>query len=84
MARTRHEDTNATPMITGVSLAWIELIRSEPIPGTRKICSVTTAPANRVGICSAISVTTGMSALRTTCLTTVTRSDSPLARAVLT
>ena len=38
------------------------------MPGTRKICSVTMAPPNTAGICSATSVTTGISALRTTCL----------------
>ena len=54
------------------------------MPGTRKICSVMTAPVKIVGICSATSVTTGMSALRTACFTIVARSDSPLARAVLT
>ena len=52
-------------MITGVSLARIALISSEPMPGTRKICSVMTAPVKMVGICSATSVTTGISALRT-------------------
>ena len=41
---------------------------SEPMPGTRKICSVTMAPPKTLGICSATSVTTGISALRTTCL----------------
>jgi hypothetical protein len=70
-------------MITGVSLARIALISSEPMPGTRKICSVITAPVKMPGICSATSVTTGISALRTTCLTMVTRSERPLARAVL-
>ncbi len=70
-------------MITGVSLARIEVIRSEPMPGTRKICSVMTAPVKMPGIWSAIRVTTGIRALRTTCLRIVTRSDSPLARAVL-
>ncbi len=59
-------------------------ISSEPIPGTRKICSVTTAPAKIVGIWSAMTVTTGISALRTTCLPIVRASESPLARAVLT
>ena len=37
------------------------------MPGMRKICSVTMAPPNTAGICSATSVTTGISALRTTC-----------------
>ena len=71
-------------MITGVSLARIALISSEPMPGTRKICSVTMAPPNTAGIVNATSVTTGISALRTTCFTTTTRSESPLARAVVT
>jgi hypothetical protein len=71
-------------MITGVSLARMELIRSEPIPGTRKICSVTMAPPKMAGIWRATRVTTGMRALRTTCFTMVIRSARPLARAVVT
>src|SRR5437660_1279621 len=63
-AMTRQANTKVTAMITGVSLARIELISSEPMPGTRKICSVTIAPPNTAGICNATSVTTGMSALR--------------------
>ena len=43
-------------MITGVSLARIDVMRSEPIPGTRKICSVMTAPVKIAGIWSATSV----------------------------
>ena len=46
---TRHEKTNVMAMITGVSLARIELMRSEPMPGTRKICSVMTAPGEDAG-----------------------------------
>ena len=71
-------------MMTGVSFARIALIKSEPIPGTRKICSVTIAPPKIAGICSATSVTTGINALRTTCLMMTVRSPSPLARAVVT
>ena len=71
-------------MMTGVSLARIDVISSEPMPGTRKICSVTIAPPNTIGICSATSVTTGISALRTTCLMITSRSPRPLARAVVT
>src|SRR6185503_5159577 len=52
--------------------------------GTRKICSVTIAPPNTSGICSATSVTTGMSALRTTCFTITTGSARPFERAVVT
>ena len=66
---TRHENTKVMAMITGVSLDRMEVIRSEPMPGTRKICSVTTAPVKMPGIWSATSVTTGMRAFRTTCLT---------------
>ena len=69
-------------MITGVSFDRIELIRSEPMPGTRKICSVTTAPVKICGTWIASSVTTGMSALRTTCFTSVICSASPFDRAV--
>ncbi len=61
-------------MITGVSLAKIALISSEPMPGTRKICSVMIAPPKMIGICRATSVTTGISALRTTCF----KHDDPL------
>ena len=71
-------------MITGVSLARIALINSDPMPGTRKICSVTIAPPKTIGMLRATSVTTGISALRTMCLVTTTRSESPLARAVVT
>ena len=81
---TRHANTNVTAMITGVSLARMALIKSEPMPGTRKICSVTSAPPKTPGISSATSVTTGISALRKACLTITTRSVSPLARAVVT
>ncbi len=71
-------------MTTGVSLERMALISSEPMPGTRKICSVMTAPVKTPGIWSATSVTTGMSAFLTTCLTMVMRSESPFERAVLT
>ncbi len=54
------------------------------MPGTRKICSVTIAPPNTCGIVSATSVTTGISALRTTCFMTTARSRRPLLRAVVT
>ena len=67
---------------TGVSFARIAEISREPIPGTRKICSVTTAPVKICGTWIASSVTTGISAFRITCLTSVTRSASPLERAV--
>jgi hypothetical protein len=33
-------------MITGVSLRRMASISSDPMPGTRKICSVTMAPPN--------------------------------------
>ena len=71
-------------MITGVSLRRMASMSRRPMPGMRKICSVTMAPPNTAGICSATSVTTGMSALRTTCLLITTRSDRPLLRAVVT
>ncbi len=54
------------------------------MPGMRKICSVTMAPPNTAGICNAISVTTGIMALRITCLTMTVAWPSPLARAVVT
>jgi len=81
---TRQANTKVTPITTGVSFARIEEIKSEPMPGTRKICSVTMAPPNTIGICSATRVTTGMSAVRTTCLTMTLRSPMPLERAVVT
>jgi len=76
--------TNVTAMITGVSLRRIASISSEPMPGMRKICSVTMAPPKMAGSCSATSVTTGIIALRTTCLTITSRSARPLLRAVVT
>ena len=45
---TRHENTKVMAMITGVSLDRIDAMSSEPMPGTRKICSVTTAPVKMV------------------------------------
>jgi hypothetical protein len=36
------------------------------MPGTRKICSVITAPVKIPGICKAMTVTTGSNALRST------------------
>ena len=80
---TSPEKTKVMAMITGVSLARMDVMRSEPMPGTRKICSVITAPVKMPGIWRATSVTTGISALRTTCFRMVTFSESPLARAVL-
>ena len=71
-------------MITGVSLRRMASISRLPMPGMRKICSVTMAPPNTAGICSATSVTTGISALRTTCLVITVRSARPLLRAVVT
>jgi hypothetical protein len=35
---TRQANTNVTAMMTGVSLARMEVISSEPMPGIRKIC----------------------------------------------
>ncbi len=69
---------------TGVSLALIEVISSAPMPGTRKICSVTIAPAKMPGSSSATMVTTGMSALRSTWPLITVLSLSPFARAVRT
>ncbi len=50
----------------------------------RKICSVTMAPPNTTGSCSATSVTTGIRALRTTWRSSTAREPMPLARAVVT
>jgi len=36
-------------MITGVSLERMELMSKDPMPGTRKICSVMTAPREDAG-----------------------------------
>ena len=46
---TRQANTKVTAMMTGVSLARIALISSEPMPGMRKICSVTMAPPKIAG-----------------------------------
>ncbi len=83
-ATTRMAKTKVTAMITGVSLRRMLSISRLPMPGMRKICSVTMAPPKMPGICSATSVTTGMSALRTTCFMMTTRSRRPLLRAVVT
>jgi hypothetical protein len=81
---TRAANTKVTPITTGVSLVRIDEISSEPIPGTRKICSVTMAPPKMIGSCSATIVTTGISALRTTWRISTRRSPMPLERAVVT
>ena len=80
---TRHENTKVIAMITGVSLARIEVMSRDPMPGTRKICSVITAPVKMPGICRATRVTTGIRAFRTACFQIVTFSERPLERAVL-
>src|SRR4029077_4959057 len=63
---TRTANRNTIAATTGVSLSLIERMSSSPIPGTRKICSVTIAPANTAGTPRATSVTTGMRLLRRT------------------
>ena len=83
-AITSAEKTKVTAITTGVSLANMELMIREPMPGTRKICSVTMAPPKMAGICKATKVTTGIIALRSTCLVMTTFSDKPLERAVVT
>jgi hypothetical protein len=55
-----------------------------PKPGIAKICSVSTAPDSSRPNSMAPSVMTGMSALRSACFNTTTRSSTPLARAVRT
>ncbi len=57
----------------------MEEISSEPMPGMRKICSVTMAPPNTAGICSAIRVTTGIIAFRITCFTMTVACLRPFA-----
>ncbi|MND01378.1 hypothetical protein D3C83_203470 [compost metagenome] len=65
-------------------MASIAEISSEPMPGTRKICSVMMAPPKTTGSWIMVRVTTGISALRTMCLMMTLRSPRPLARAVVT
>ncbi len=49
-------------------------MNSLPMPGMLKICSVMTRPPNSAPMSSAITVTSGISALRSPCLST-TRCD---------
>src|SRR5216684_2671478 len=60
------------------------LIIRRPRPGSEKIVSVSTAPDSSRPSCRPMTVTTGMSALRSTCLSTTRHSGRPLARAVRT
>ena len=68
----------------GRSLAWIAPISAAPIPDTPNRFSVMIAPPKIAGIPRAITVTTGISELRSTCFSTTTCSDIPFARAVRT
>ena len=52
------------------------------MPGMTKICSMMTAPPMRSGACRPMSVTTGMSALRSAWRVDHRRSLSPFAQAV--
>ena len=52
------------------------------MPGIEKICSVMMSPPNSAPMSSAITVTSGISALRSACFTTTLRRGTPLARAV--
>ena len=55
-----------------------------PTPGQEKMYSVSTAPAISVLTCRPMTVTTGMSALRSACRPTTRKGERPLARAVRT
>jgi len=57
---------------------------SLPKPGIVNTCSVSTAPESSVPNSSAPSVITGVSALRSACFSTTTRSSKPFALAVRT
>ena len=68
----------------GKSEARIAPISAAPMPFTLKIVSVTSAPPKTVGRPRAITVTTGISALGSTCTSTTRISDKPRARAART
>ena len=53
---------------------------SWPMPGQANTVSTITAPASRLPISSAATVTTGMAALRSTWRATTPPSERPLAR----
>ena len=53
-----------------------------PTPGQEKIVSVRIAPVNSTPTCSPITVTTGISALRSAWIEMTRKRDRPLARAV--
>ena len=53
-----------------------------PTPGQEKIVSVRIAPVNSTPTCRPITVTTGISALRSAWIAITRKRDSPLARAV--
>ena len=81
---TNDASSSTIPTISGRSKRWTAVMESLPTPLKLKTRSVMMAPPNTLGICSATSVTTGISALRTTCLTMTLRSPIPLERAVVT
>ena len=72
------------PCAVGKSLDTMAPTASRPTPGQENIVSVTTAPPSRNAACRPISVTTGISALRSAWWTITTVSRRPLARAVRT
>ncbi|CLQ51127.1 Uncharacterised protein [Mycobacterium tuberculosis] len=69
---------------SGISAPCTAVISNWPSPFTRKICSVMMAPEKMVGTPSAMTVTTGIRLLRSTCTSRTAFSFTPLARAVRT
>src|SRR5499427_199210 len=72
----------STVCTTGKSRKKMASTMSLPMPGHAKIDSVMTAPPRRAPICSPITVSTGMAALRRAWRKITLRSASPLARPV--
>ena len=71
--------------ITGLgSMFDSDVVNSLPIPLQPKTVSVTIAPEKIAAKSNAISVASGINALRNACLTTTVRLFRPLARAVRT
>ena len=75
-------DDRSTRRAPCASPASSESKNRRPIPGIEKIFSVMMRPPNSAPMSSAITVTSGISALRSPCLTITLRRGTPLARAV--
>src|SRR5699024_12767533 len=75
---------NVMSIITLQSYTNMDKINCSPKPGTAKICSITSVPVMIPTAKGPTTVTTGIKALRSTCLIITTTSLKPFALAVKT